>query len=523
MANLPPHIHLRKLQLWKFALIVGALYSIVVAGSEFVGVPVEGAYSIATTIAQWAVVAVCATGLIALIAASRWIFATVFPALMLVCGAMMYLHFATGTRLTALSVELALVNDAAMWWSMMSTGLILSALAGAAVGALTAVYRWRRVVATTRSEPLIVAAAGAAVVLCPVALVSRIAAPVGARLPYSIYFSVQEYLANRQSFSEVRNTFAHEAPSRDIRPAPDVIFVIGESLRADHLPMNGYGRNTMPRLSADSAVVSLPKMFSEATHTFASVPAIMTRADSLHPDRAYEEQSFISLFRKVGYRTAWIANQDLSRSYTYFAHEADTLVYCTSAASLYDYEKWLDSATLPHLHALLAAANNRPLLAVIHSIGSHWWYKSHYTDNQTVFMPDVRHKDVGGLSHEEMVNGYDNTIIATDDFLADLISMLRSRNAIVIFISDHGEALGEHGVYLHATPVDPLHRPACLVWYSSRYASLYPEKVSALKANCSGDWTTHSMFHTALDAAAISTPSLNRSQSFLSYEASGLD
>lgn len=513
---------IKKWPLWGFVLVVAAAYGITVIGSEFIGVPVSGAYSILTTGSQWALIALCATGLFAVLSLSRVLFAFAFPLIMTLSGAMMYLLLAAGIRLTPTSVEIAIVNDAAMWWSMTSPGLVISILAGLGLGIFAVWIRWKHV-RYTNLEKWILGIAGGILTLLPFT-VKRLEAPVGSRLPYSIYFAPRQFFANRHVFLTQRNTFDNETPIvESSRPTPDIIFIIGEALRADHLPQNGYARNTMPNLSRDTAAISLPHIYSEATYTHASVPMIMTRADSAHTDRRYEEQSFITLFKKAGFRTAWITNQDLGISYTYFAHEADTLVYCATSASLYDYEKWLDTATLPFIKELFDSKSEESLLAVVHTIGSHWWYKSHYTERHARFKPEVNHKDVAGLTREQMVNSYDNTIIATDEFLALVFDIVRDRNCVVIYISDHGEALGEEGVYLHGTAVEPLHHPACIVWYSPKYAATYPEKVRALRNGKLLPRRTDAMFHSALDAAGIVTHSLDTTQSIFRYETADMD
>ena len=83
----------------------------------------------------------------------------------------------------------------------------------------------------------------------------------------------------------------------------------------------------MPLLSQDTAVVALPNITTVPFHTFRSVPHIMTRADSVNTEAAFTEQSFITLFKKAGYSTAWLSNQDMLSSYAYFMHEADSLLY----------------------------------------------------------------------------------------------------------------------------------------------------------------------------------------------------
>lgn len=494
--------------LWKFCAVVAAAYTVLFTTLEFVGVPVSDLYSLAATGVQWCVVALFTVALLMLLCSGKWLFALTFPLLLTVTSVLYYLHFTLGTRITATSIDIALCNNATMWWSVISPGLIAVFVISLAVGILTAVYRFTKVRQSWRQSAAF-AAVGVIGAFCPVLFIHRLAGPVGGRLPYSLYFAPKEYLANRRSVSEVRDTYA-SVPASASRPSPDVIVVLGESLRADHLPFNGYPRNTMPRLSRDTALISFPSVYTPYTYTDISLPRILTRADSLREDAAFEDQSFVSLFKKAGYRTAWIANQDLTRSYTYFAHECDTLLYSFDDGSLYSYKPWLDEDILPVFDSLTASLPARqPRLAIIHTIGSHWWYPSHYRRNQAVFKPEIKHKDVGGLSAGALINSYDNTIIATDEFLSKLFLRLRSRNAVVIFISDHGEGLGEGGVWLHGSEAAPQHEPACLVWYSEAYARQFPEKVRALRENRLVPRDISAIFHTTLDLGGISTPAFD--------------
>lgn len=247
----------------------------------------------------------------------------------------------------------------------------------------------------------------------------------------------------------------------------------------------------------------------------------MTRADSLNPDRAYNEQSFITLFRKAGYHTLWISNQDITSSYAYFMHEADTLLYVNSGKSFYDFDRWMDIDLLPHFSK--EAMKHKRNLTVIHSIGSHWWYNAHYDVSSAIFHPTANSRILSELTNEQMINSYDNTIVETDRFLSGLINMIRHRNAILIFISDHGEALGENGNYLHADDYPQLHYPAAFVWWSDTYGLNYPDLIDALRKNSPNRHTTDEIFHSVIDAGRINTPVYNPQLSLLKYEENCLD
>ena len=112
-----------------------------------------------------------------------------------------------------------------------------------------------------------------------------------------------------------------------------------------------------------------------------------------------------------------------------------------------------------------------------------------------------------------MINSYDNTILYTDYFLAEVINRLRDRKAVLLYQSDHGEALGEEGVWLHASDSPAAHRAAGFVWLSPAYEAAHPTYLEALRRNASRPYRTDYLFHSVLDAGAVRSPYLDASLS----------
>lgn len=493
----------RKISFGVFWLALSALYAVFVVGAEFSGWHAQSAAGWRVLAMQWACVSGCAAALLGLVAVNRRIFAAAFPVLALVTGVALYFEACYGARITPTAIELAAVNGLSTWRDVVSWPLAVALGAVVAASWLAVKLRFRT---TAPRWPWLWALAFAAVVAAPFTAVPRLHAPVSNRLPYAPFCSAWQYLDLRREPAIHRPAF-DKTPAATAADTLTVVVVLGESLRADHLPFNGYHRNTAPRLSGIQGLVSYPNIYSEAFHTHASVPHIMTRADSANTDIGFTEPSFITLFRRAGFRTSWLSNQDTDLAYTYFMHEADTLDIVARGQSLYGNRLWLDTDLLPALDSMLTS--KAPLqLAVLHSIGSHWWYPSHYTRVQAVFRPEADSRVLSELTQQQMINSYDNTIIATDAFLASVIQRLQHRRAVLLYISDHGEALGEDGHYLHAEPWAPTHRPAMLVWASESYRRTWPEVWAALQANAQRHASTDVVFHTVLDAAAISTPVL---------------
>lgn len=494
-----------------FWLSISSIYSLIFTTIEFYDNPFSGVIGFVTLLMQWGIVAFTTSGLFCLIAINRFVFAVMFPLIVTASCILSYYKLTVGISLTPMVIELAVVNDMNTWASVISLNLVVLIILSLIASYYVVRFRFKHV---SIKYAWIFLITGIVIILTPTVFIKRANAAVINRMPFSFYYSIKDYCNNRTIINEFRNTFDNTTVSAQTN-SPDVVVILGESLRSDHISINGYHRNTFPLLSREAGIVSLPDMYTEEWCTHTSIPRIMTRADSQDPDKAYEEQSFITLFKKAGYRTSWISNQDSNPAYVYFMHEADTLIMGNATKSLYNFGKWLDADLLPAIQETFRD-NTQKQLMVIHSIGSHWWYRSHYPDSLAKYKPEIDSRVLSDLTEQQLVNSYDNTIIATDNFIHSIISMLNNRNALLIFISDHGEALGENGNYLHAEDYPDLHNPACFVWYSQSYQKVFPDKISSLQQSASKEWSTDAIFHSVIDGAAIEFDGLNHSQSFFS-------
>ena len=290
-----------------------------------------------------------------------------------------------------------------------------------------------------------------------------------------------------------------------------MIVILGESLRSDHLSINGYERETTPKLK-ELDVISLPNIYSEYTYTDASIPYILSRADSINPEIAYSEPSFIGFFNKCDYQTTWIANQEPSNSYIFFINECKNVIYANMSKNNYNFDSWLDEAMFPYIDTTLKDLNPKQLI-ILHTIGSHWWYNSHFNEKYTIFKPIIKSRVVSSCTKEEMINSYDNTILYTDFFISEVISKVAKKNAILFYLSDHGELLGEKGNWLHASEGEPLHRPASFIWMSDIYKSKNLDKVENLNVNSTKEYRTDYLFNSLLDASNIESKNFDSKRS----------
>lgn len=328
----------------------------------------------------------------------------------------------------------------------------------------------------------------------------RLHISINQRYPYNVVHSFIEYNKQQHQLNSERLILDYNILS--MPDSLDVIFVLGEAVRADHIQLNGYERETTPLLSARRNVVSMPHIYSEYTYTSTSVPLILSPADSIHPERIGTHYSFIHTFNECGYQCAWISNQDNGRTYSSFIYESDTIIFPNASKSVFVFDPWFDEQLLPALDSQISHIHSKQLF-VLHAIGSHWYYNLHVPSQWQYYQPITQNRIVTDNSYEQIVNSYDNTILYMDVFLDSIVQRFKKRNAILIYLSDHGESLGEKGEYLHAGESEALHHPACIIWYSDRYAKVNPEKIAALITNKDKRYRTDFLFYSILYAAGI--------------------
>ena len=476
------------------ALFYGAAFIF----SDFYGMPFSGMKDFCVLFAQWLLVTTACFSLVYLLSINRFVFAFVYPPLTVLCAVLAYFRYTANITLSAVGIELALVNDARTIMETVTLPLILSVMAALAV----AVYAVRARFRTIRIKAPWLHALIALVLMAAFQVHHRIARPVNERIPYNIYTAFSDYISSKQTAEKLRPALADSVHCQS--DSLTVVFILGETVRARNLQINGYRRATTPNLAARSNVVSLPRVYSPYGFTHSSVPYLLTRADRQHPERAYTERSFFDLLKRAGYQTAWIANQESVETYAYFMKEADTLCYVNAGKSVYVFSRWLDEDILPHYHHLLQS--RKPLkFMLLHTIGSHWWYNAHFTPKFCRWTPVAQSRVFSSNSHEMLVNSYDNTILYSDDFWNRVMEPLEHTNAVVIYLSDHAENLGEDGLYGHGAEHPALHFPGCWIWFSNRFAARYPHKIQALRRNASKALNSSFLFHTVIGAADVAT------------------
>lgn len=298
---------------------------------------------------------------------------------------------------------------------------------------------------------------------------------------------------------------AVRAPSASAKPRV-VVMVVGETARAANFQLAGYARATNPELSAIDGVVSFSQMWSCGTATAISVPCMFSRLgrSRFSRSRARDEENLLDVLKRTGVDVLWRDNNSDSKGVaTRVAYEDDRAL---KIDGLCDAEGCHDEVLLHGLDELLASGTEDRFI-VLHLLGSHGpSYYKRYPPAFKKFEPECAQDDVQDCSRQAIVNAYDNSMLYTDHVLAQLIALLqRHQDRIepaMLYLSDHGESLGENGLYLHGLPYavapdDQKHVP--FVFWSPEH------DLGCLRARAAQPYSQDNLFHTVLGLFAIST------------------
>lgn len=322
------------------------------------------------------------------------------------------------------------------------------------------------------------------------------------RLPYNLVYALAEYTQQ----PGLKLDLDPEVKRIKDQDSLLVVLVVGESVRADHLSINGYKRETTPNLEALEDLITFPNISTTHTYTGASLPQILTDQGQERKDQRYT--SIYSVLNKAAFETFWVGNQTLEKSYAPVVATNDSVVLIDAFKSVFSFDKRKDHDLLTPLEHYLPSVS-RSVLS-LHMIGSHWWYEDRYTDKERIFTPVIDSKYIPALSPEQMINSYDNTLVYLDRFLYQVIEKLKdfSGPSVMVYISDHGEQLGENGKWLHAQAGEAAKNPAYMMWFSQRYQERFPENVAYFREAAAQKTTTDRVYYDLLHICGIKTPNL---------------
>ncbi|MDM7456470.1 MAG: phosphoethanolamine--lipid A transferase [Tepidimonas sp.] len=284
--------------------------------------------------------------------------------------------------------------------------------------------------------------------------------------PYnSIYAALHHGVGQRALASEPLQPIGLDVqplpPAAREDEAPLLVLVVGETARAANWALNGYARDTTPRLRAlieqGQPVVSFASVTSCGTNTQTSVPCLFAPEGRAQWNPSRAQENLLDLLQRAGLAVTWLDNQSGCKGVC--ARVPSRRIDRLQVPDLCRGDECHDEILLRELPSALAAlpeaARRVGTLAVLHQMGSHGpAYFKRTPAAFKHFLPECTTAELQACEPTHIVNAYDNTLLYTDHVLAELIGGLAQRSGptALLYVSDHGESLGEGGLYLHGLP-----------------------------------------------------------------------
>jgi len=290
-----------------------------------------------------------------------------------------------------------------------------------------------------------------------------------------------------------------------------LVLAIGETVRSANFGLSGYARQDTPELARLDPVV-FPRVHACGTSTEVSVPCMFAPVGRRDYDeeRIAGQESLLHVLARAGYGVAWIDNQSGCKGVCdglpgeRIGGGADPL--------LCDGERCLDGILRRRLAATVAARRG-DLVVVLHMLGNHGpAYSRRYPPEFRRFTPTCESLDLGTCTPQEIVNAYDNAVLYTDHVLAGVVRDLAGmtdRETGLIYVSDHGESLGEKGIYLHGlpyriAPAEQVEVPM-VMWLSPALAQGAGVDLGCLRARAREPAAHDHLFHSVLGLLEVET------------------
>jgi lipid A ethanolaminephosphotransferase len=302
---------------------------------------------------------------------------------------------------------------------------------------------------------------------------------------------------------------------------PLIVLVVGETVRAANFGLAGYARDTTPQLrqlqgTGDLAYFS--NVSSCGTNTQVSVPCMFShlgREANAKNDIPYE--NLLDVLQRAGMQVLWLDNQSGCKGLCDRVPNANTLalkdpVLCPDGECFDEIMLRVLPERLAQLEKSGARANPAGTVVVLHQMGNHGpAYHKRTPADMKVYQPECRSNVLQDCLAQDIVNAYDNAVHYTDHLLAQTVRWLQSqpRPTAMLYVSDHGESLGEKGLYLHGMPYmmapkEQTHVPM-VIWLSKPLQSQMKWDAHCWKKQASAPISHDQLFHSVLTLAQVKT------------------
>ena len=292
-----------------------------------------------------------------------------------------------------------------------------------------------------------------------------------------------------------------------------IIMVVGEAARANRFSLNGYEKETNPLLKKEE-ITNFSNMYSCGTSTAESVPCMFSIFDKADYDykKGISTENVLDVLKHTKYvNVLWRDNNSDSKGNALRVDFEDFRTSKTNTICEQDGE-CRDEGMLVGLDEYIKKHKGEDILIVLHQMGNHGpAYYKRYPKEFEKFTPVCKSNQLEECTQEEVSNAYDNAILYTDYFLSKVINFLKPYSndyeTAMVYMSDHGESLGENGIYLHGLPYfmapDEQKHIGALMWFDGDIKN----EIDTVKLNTykNNSFSQDNLFHTLLGLFEVET------------------
>lgn len=305
---------------------------------------------------------------------------------------------------------------------------------------------------------------------------------------------------------------------------PYVVFMLGESARRDHMQLYGYNLQNNPLLTARykrGEIFKFNDVIACANYTTTAMELIFTFSEKDSAEKWYTAPNIFDILRRAGYHTVWISNQSATSLWgntdKIYSERCDEKFFDENAEGGKIFSREIDGVLLPPLDNFISKSHEKNFY-LIHLYGSHAKYNERYPADFEKFT--AADEDKPDEKAKKFTAEYDNSILYNDFIMNEIFKRFEDKNALIIYISDHGEEVFENGKDFSGHSWEGLGNRSMieipmLIWTSKTFNELYPEKISALKNSVDKPYRADLIPHMILDLTDIRTESFNSAKSIV--------
>ncbi|MBP2630090.1 MAG: putative rane-associated, metal-dependent hydrolase [Firmicutes bacterium] len=337
------------------------------------------------------------------------------------------------------------------------------------------------------------------------------------------YASAQVAFKNMEAYNNLTSRLNDKIELTENKSkVKNVVFILGESTNRNHMGLYGYPLKNTPNLQKmqdENNLYTFRDVISPHSTTIAVLSKLLTFCHLESDKDWYEYNNIVDVMNAAGYKTFWLSNQESSGVWgnvaQIFAQHSTKHEFTRIRDSREDYGV-VDGELFPLIDRALQERADKNFF-VIHLMGEHGLYYNRFPYAFSKFNKDDIPLNVDD-DKKTIVAQYDNAIYYNDYIVSSIIDKFKDDETLVIYVSDHGEAVYDESAFsghIEENPNRHMIEIPMIMWASDKFKAQYPEKVQSIRKAVNRPYMTDDMIHTVLDLTDIKTADFEASRSIV--------